>query len=334
VHSLQKLHTFGLPAYCRSIKVIHTLTEAEAFAKLNGSERFLLIGSGSNCAFINDFDGLVAQVRIKGIDVEESDDAFHLTVGAGENWHQFVSWTLDNQMNGLENLALIPGTVGAAPIQNIGAYGAEVSSFIQWVEYREIGTGQLIRLDNSACKFDYRESIFKLSLKGKALITRVCFSLPKDWHPNVSYAELKTLDRPSAKTIFDTVIEVRKSKLPDPSVQGNAGSFFKNPVVAQSVIERLRQSFEQVPCFELPDAKAKLPAAWLIDKLGYKGRCYGGIMCHKQQPLVLVNQDPNKATGEQLLAFASEIQTEVAKHFNIHLVPEVQLIGQNGLINL
>lgn len=332
--SLQKHHTFGLPAHCRSIQTIRTVTDAQAFAHSISNERFLLLGSGSNCAFIEDFDGVIAQIHIKGINVDELADAYHLTVGAGEDWHQLVSWTLEHHMYGLENLALIPGTVGAAPIQNIGAYGAEVSHFIQWVEYIEIDSGQLVRLQNAACEFGYRESIFKQSLQGKALITHVGFALPKPWLPNLLYAELKRLNNPSAKAIFDKVIEVRRSKLPDPMIQGNAGSFFKNPVVDQSVVDTLKKSFDNIPAYELPDGKAKVPAAWLIDKLGYKGRSYGGIMCHSKQPLVLVNQNPSLATGKQLVTFAAEIQSKVAERFNIHLEPEVQLIGQNGPIEL
>jgi UDP-N-acetylmuramate dehydrogenase len=334
LHSLRQLHTFGLPAYCKSFQVLQTSEEAETFAKRSCDQRFLILGEGSNCAFIDNFDGLVAQIQLRGREAKAANDAYQLVVGAGENWHQLVVWTLKNNMNGLENLALIPGTVGAAPIQNIGAYGAEVSEFIEWVEYREIGTGNLVRLSNAECKFGYRDSVFKSLLRGKALITRVCFTLPRTWCANQSYAELKLLATPSAKMIFDKVVQIRQSKLPDPDVLGNAGSFFKNPVVPISLVEQLKQSYKDIPYYELPKDMVKVPAAWLIDQAGYKGRCYGGIMCHTKQPLVLVNHDAKQTTGRQLMEFALDIQTTVEEKFHIRLVPEVQLIGQTGLINL
>ncbi len=332
--SLQQLHTFGFPARCRSLQIIHSPADAKDFAKSIGHEHFLFLGGGSNCAFIEDFDGVVAQVQIMGIEIAESADAYRLMVGAGENWHQFVSWTLENNMQGLENLALIPGTVGAAPIQNIGAYGVEASEYIQWVEYVEIGSGELVRLTNKECQFAYRESIFKLLLRGKALITRVCFELPKYWQPKHSYAELKQMVNPSAKAIFDEVIKVRQRKLPDPTVQGNAGSFFKNPVIERDHLEQLKSRFADIPFFHVSHDKSKVPAAWLIDILGYKGQRRGGIMCHNKQALVLVNCDQQRATGLQLFEFATEIQAKVAEQFNIHLIPEVQLIGQKGLLEL
>ena len=331
---LQHLHTFQLPAFCQSVKSLSDLEQAKQFAKELSTEPFLLLGGGSNCAFIEDFEGHIVRVELKGIQVEERDDGFCLTVGAGENWHQLVSWTLENGMPGLENLALIPGTVGAAPIQNIGAYGSEVSQFIQYVDYIELGTARECRLSNQECQFGYRESLFKGALKRKALITQVHFFLPKKWSPNLGYAELKSLISPSPHTIFDTVIQVRQKKLPDPAVKGNAGSFFKNPIVSQLVLEEIKQSYTDVPYFELADGKVKLPAAWLIDKLGYKGKRNGGIMCHAKQPLVLMNNDVKEATGLQLYELASEIKLKVAEEFKIQLEPEVQLIGRKGQINL
>lgn len=332
MHSVKHLHTFGLPINCNRLVVFDSIESASKFLKERESTNFLLLGEGSNCIFTEDFDGDLLKPAIWGKHYHQDPVNHYLKVAAGENWHDLVVWCLQKGIYGLENLALIPGSVGAVPIQNIGAYGLEVERFIESVEYIDLEDGNCKHLSKLECEFGYRDSIFKNALKGKVVITYVYLKIPKQWIPVTDYAELKQLANPSAIDIFNTVVKVRKTKLPDPNQQGNAGSFFKNPVVETVLFEQLQQQHPDIPHYVVSDTDVKIPAAWLIDQLGFKGKRYGGIGCHHNQPLVLVNL--GNGTGEELLHFARNIRDSVQASFGVTLENEVNLIGRHGPINL
>ncbi len=291
-----------------------------------------ILGGGSNSIFIEDFDGLVLVNEIKGIDVTLCEDGIRLVVGGGENWHELVAYTVKQGWHGLENLALIPGSVGAAPIQNIGAYGLEVGERIEKVDVTSLETGERFSLSQQACAFGYRDSIFKRPENSKWIVTHVHFFLPNDLGPVTSYAELDALTNPTAEDIFNTVIAVRRRKLPDPATLGNAGSFFKNPVIPAQHYEQLKQQYPSMPAFEVNDGQRKVPAAWLIDTAGFKGQCHDGVCSYQHQPLVLVNQAAT--SGQAVIDFASAIIKKVEEVFGIRLEPEVRLVGKAGLVTL
>lgn len=330
MYNLQQLHTFSLQSQALDLISLTSVDSVKQALPFNIP--FVLLGQGSNTVFTSDFAGTVYQIQLMGIEVIEQEHDFILNVAAGESWHDLVKFCLSEQIYGLENLALIPGTVGAAPVQNIGAYGREVSDFIRRVDFIELASGEFKSLTGSECKFGYRESIFKHELVNRVIIINVQFCLPKNWKAEASYGELNTLDNPSADQIFDKVMKVRSEKLPNPSIQGNAGSFFKNPYIDRSQLTSLQQSWPDIPYYEINFDKFKIPAAYLIDKLGFKGYTVGGVECHKKQPLVLINK--GNGTGEDLLQIAREIKRKVRSEFGIELENEVRLIGQKGLIDL
>jgi UDP-N-acetylmuramate dehydrogenase len=296
------------------------------------SPNFCILGDGSNTIFVEDFAGHVIHIAIAGVSVKESVDCYRVEVAAGENWHDFVVWCLKNQLYGLENLALIPGTVGGAAVQNIGAYGLEVERFVENVEYVCLLSGEVKILNHAQCEFGYRDSIFKKALAAKAMISKLVFSLPKRWRPVSHYGELATLATPSPEEIFSQVVKIRQTKLPDPKQIGNAGSFFKNPLIDKDLAEQLASKWPGMPQYPTPQGKVKIPAAWLIDTLGFKGKSVGGIRCHPTQALVLTNT--GNGTGAQLLSLAREIKGSVRQEFTITLENEVQLIGAFGPIDL
>lgn len=327
--SLRQHHTFHLPASGREII---SFSSPDLFrARWLQSDTNYLLGGGSNTLFLEDFDGQVFINDMRGIEHAESDTHHLLRVAGGENWHALVTYCLDKGWFGMENLALIPGSVGASPIQNIGAYGVEVGQFIASVEFIDIQSGKATTLNNSECEFGYRDSVFKKALAGKTLITHVNFALPKAYSPVVSYGELAALHNPTAQQVYDTVIAVRKSKLPDPDELGNAGSFFKNPVVSVSHFERLKKAASTIPGFVV-DNGVKIPAAWLIDQCGFKGKTEGGVRCHITQPLVLTNT--GEAVGNDVVMLARSIMDTVRERYDIALEAEVRLVGRNGVINL
>ncbi|MBC3767913.1 UDP-N-acetylmuramate dehydrogenase [Neptunicella marina] len=330
MHNLQLLHTFSLPSQACNLITLESVDSVKLALPL--SVPFVLLGQGSNTVFTGDFKGTVYQIKLFGIDVIERENDYILNVAAGESWHAFVQYCLNKEIYGLENLALIPGTVGAAPVQNIGAYGREVSDFIQRVDFIELKSGELKSLTCAQCKFSYRDSIFKHELYNKVVIVNVQFAIPKVWKAETSYGELKELDNPSAKDIFNKVIEVRSEKLPDPARQGNAGSFFKNPYISLNTLKKIQSQWPDIPHFQVDSNHFKVPAAYLIDKLGFKGHKVGNVECHKRQPLVLINI--GNATGEELLTIAREIKYKVKSVFGIELENEVRLVGQHGLIDL
>ncbi len=342
--SLQSYSTFGLSASCDSIELF---TDVSSFLSIYNSIKnrtdnaIYILGGGSNSIFTNDFDGTVLVNEIKGISHFDTESHHFLRVGAGENWHDFVTLCMNEKWYGFENLALIPGSVGACPIQNIGAYGVEVNKLIDKVECVFLETGEQVVLTNKDCQFGYRDSVFKHELANKVLITHVNFKLPKHYELETSYDELAALSEPTPEKIYSKVIEIRKSKLPDPAELGNAGSFFKNPVVSQAVYQGIAQEYDSVPHFvvsgsaelsSIENEQIKIPAAWLIDQAGFKGNTLNKVRCHPTQPLVLTNL--GGATGSDVITMAKDIRASVHEKFGIQLEPEVRLLGNKGLISL
>lgn len=332
MQSLQHLHTFGLSATSKSFLELKSEEQLPSVYRRLAEENWFLLGEGSNTVFTQDYLGTVLRLNTKGIEVKERDTDYLLKVKAGENWHQLVIWCLEKGIRGFENLALIPGSVGAAPIQNIGAYGVEIERFVESIEYYDLSDAKFKVLNRQECQFAYRDSVFKHGLAGQAIITSVHFSMPKRWCPNQTYGDLSLLNNPSAQDIFNMVVSIRQSKLPDPVKIGNAGSFFKNPVIESSIWRDLKVQWEDLPGYGDGAGKTKVPAAWLIDTLGFKGVSLGGIRCHAKQPLVLTNT--GNGTGQELLEMARRIKSAVLKEFAIELENEVRLMGNQGLIRL
>lgn len=332
MYSLAPLHTFGLCSSTRRLITIESINELQSLLDDYDPDTFYILGEGSNTVFLEDYAGTVIKPAFMGINLEHSATHYLLKVGASENWHQLVIWCMQNKIYGLENLALIPGTVGAAPIQNIGAYGLEIAEFIEHVYYYDLVNKAHNSLDLKACEFAYRDSVFKNRLEGKAIITGVTFAIPKDWQAVLHYGDLKGLLKPSAIDIFNKVVNMRMDKLPDPSKIGNAGSFFKNPVINLNHYIKLQQNWPCIPSYRVDTDKVKVPAAWLIEQLGFKGIKIGGIGCHPKQALVLTND--GSGTGVELLELARSIKDSVLNEFEIVLVNEVRLIGKHGTINL
>jgi UDP-N-acetylmuramate dehydrogenase len=298
----------------------------------------LVLGGGSNVVLSGDFSGLVLLVALRGRRVvREDDDAWYVEAAGGESWHEFVAWTLSQGLPGLENLALIPGTVGAAPIQNIGAYGLEMCERFASLRAVELATGDVVELDAQACRFGYRDSFFKQDGRDRFVITSVTFRLPKVWQPRAGYADLArelaaggyaasagqgsgAARQPTAQAIFDAVVAVRRAKLPDPLELGNAGSFFKNPVVDAGQFGALKGKEPDVVSYPQADGRVKLAAGWLIDRCGWKGRALGAAAVHERQALVLVNR--GGASGAEVLALAKAIQRDVLERFGVELEAE------------
>lgn len=330
--SLKPFNTFGIEAKTARFAAFRSINELREALELNRSGKSILIlGGGSNMLLTQDFDGLVLKNELKGIELIKEDD-HHVWIRsmAGENWHQFVLHCIENNWAGVENLSLIPGTVGAAPMQNIGAYGIEIKDVFESLEALEIESQKTKTFTSAECAFGYRESIFKTDLKGKYIITSVTFKLKKEPEFNTSYGAIQeTLDAMgvselSIKAVSDAVIHIRQSKLPDPAKIGNSGSFFKNPTIDNLDYEGLRAEFPSIPGYKQPENKVKVPAAWLIEQAGWKGKTFGEIGVHKNQPLVLVNYGNGK--GEDIKNLALEIQASVAAKFGIELTPEVNII--------
>jgi UDP-N-acetylmuramate dehydrogenase len=313
------------------MRAIEDTNSAMAFIDESGDDYYFL-GEGSNTIFTEDYLGSIGKVEIRGITIREEKSAYHIKVAAGENWHQLVRWTLDNNMPGLENLALIPGTVGAAPIQNIGAYGCEVEQFIESVECLNVKNGKIENILHEQCAFAYRSSLFKSQMAGHYLILAVNLALPKQWQPNLTFSALKQHSLTSPKQIFEQVIKIRQAKLPDVSKIGNAGSFFKNPEISTNHLNRLQHKHTDMPFYLQENGQVKIPAAWLIDKLGLKGYQMGDIQVHPNHGLVLTNL--NNGTGEELLGVARYVKDAVLEEYNITLENEVRLLGAAGEISL
>ena len=331
--SLRKLNTFGIDVKCKLYCKVKSVEEV--ISVINSEEyknnSHLILSGGSNVLFLKDYEGLIIQNEIKGKEIiEEKSESTILRVGAGENWHQFVLWSIKNGLSGLENMALIPGNVGASPMQNIGAYGVEVKDFIVSVEGVNLDTKKSFILKNSDCNFEYRDSIFKHELKEKIIITHVNFELSKTPINNTKYGaikeEIRSLGLPvSAESICKAVINIRTRKLPNPEVIGNIGSFFKNPVISTSDFLKTQKQFSEIVGYKVSETETKVAAGWLIDQCGWKGYRKGDAGVHKNQALVLVNH--GNATGEEIISLSKEIQQSVKNKFEIDIHPEVNIIG-------
>lgn len=322
--SLRPHNTFGFDARARYAVRIDTVDATLALAHDTriASLPWLVLGGGSNIVLTRDFDGVVLIVGIEGKRViGDTDDAWLVEAGAGENWHDFVAWTLAQGMPGLENLALIPGTVGAAPIQNIGAYGLEMGERFERLHAVELATGERVEFDREQCAFGYRNSFFKRDGRARFMITSVVFLLPKAWTSRAGYADvaraLEDASAPTAQAIFDAVVAVRRAKLPDWTKLGNAGSFFKNPVISAQAFDALKEREPDVVSYLQADGQVKLAAGWLIDRCGWKGRGIGGTAVHDRQALVLVNR--GGATGAQVLELAEVIRRDVLARFGVEV---------------
>lgn len=327
--SLRAFNTFGLPASAQSL--VKLRSEADVKRVVNhpelGPARKFILGGGSNLVLTGDVDLCVLKVEIPGMRLLETrPDAHIVEVGAGESWHETVRWCLAQGLPGLENLALIPGTVGASPVQNIGAYGVELKDRFESLDAVDLVTGRTVTLDAAACAFGYRDSLFKRALAGKSVITRVRLRLPRPWTPVLGYLELERkmaetgIGAPSAQQIFEWVCEVRRAKLPDPAVIGNAGSFFKNPVVTPEQCRDIIGRDPEVVHYPMDDGSFKLAAGWLIDACGWKGKSIGRAGVYERQALVLVNR--GGASGAEVVTLARAIQESVYGRFGIRLEPE------------
>lgn len=328
--SLKPYNTFGIEAYASAIIEWKSEDEVREFFK-NGDCDVLVLGGGSNVLFTRDIEKTVVLNRIKGIEVmEETDDRVKLRVGAGEDWHEFVLYCIEKDWGGIENLSLIPGCVGASPIQNIGAYGVEVKDVIVSVEAINRINGNKVVFNNAQCMFGYRDSIFKTSHKDQYIITAVVFRLEKSGKVNVSYgaiqAELEKMGvvDPAIRDVSNAVIRIRQSKLPDPKFLGNAGSFFKNPVVSTQKIQNLKKDYPQIPYYPVDDQHAKVPAGWLIETAGWKGKRFENCGVHEKQALVIVNY--GGARGEDIYQLSERILQDIADRYGITLEREVNII--------
>ncbi|WP_420553608.1 UDP-N-acetylmuramate dehydrogenase [Tenacibaculum aiptasiae] len=328
--SLKKYNTFGIDVNAKRFVSIDSLYSLQQLLK--EEQDLFLISGGSNMLLTKEIEKLVVHLNLKGISIDrENHNDIYLTVNAGENWHDFVLWCVSQDYGGLENLSLIPGNVGTCPIQNIGAYGVEVKDTITRVEAINIETGKLVEFSNSECKFGYRNSIFKNEAKGKYIITSVSFLLTKNEHQlNTSYGAIETelatknITSPTIKDISDAVIAIRQSKLPDPKEIGNSGSFFKNPVISKEHFEKLQNIFPNIPSYVISDTEVKVPAGWLIEQSGFKGKRFGDYGVHEKQALVLVNY--GEASGKEIYELAQKIQKTIESKFSIKLEIEVNVI--------
>ena len=331
--SLKKYNTFGVEAKARYFVTVSDHEELKSLvAGFNpGETRHLVMGGGSNLLFTGDFDGWILRNEIKGIEIiGETDDEVLVKAGGGESWSGFVDFTVEKGWGGLENLSLIPGTVGAAPVQNIGAYGVEQKESFVRLEAANLITGKVCQFNRLECDFGYRRSIFKNAEKGKWLVLNVTYRLKKNPVPNLKYAPLQKFfegretGSVSVKEVSEAVKSIRRSKLPEPDELGNAGSFFKNPVILKEKFQRLQTDFPRIPFYPAEKQKVKIPAGWLIEQAGWKGKRLGRAGVHERQALVLVNY--GGATGKEILTLAQSIQRDVQKKFGIPLEPEVLIL--------
>lgn len=330
--SLKTYNTFGIDAKAKYFCEINSVAELSNALRLTDYPKKFLISGGSNMLITQDIDALVLHINLKGIEiVSEDEDQVLLKVSAGENWHQLILWALDQNYGGLENMSLIPGNTGTAPIQNIGAYGVELKDTFESCEAMHIATQELQTFSNAACQFGYRDSYFKNKGKGQYVITSVNFRLSKKDHIlNTSYGAIETelekqnIKQPKIKDVSNVVIAIRQSKLPDPAELGNSGSFFKNPVVTKQRFEIFSKEHPEAPYYKVADDAYKIPAGWLIEQCGFKGKRVGDAGVHKNQALVLVNY--GNASGAEILELAYTIIDRVEEKFDLKITPEVNII--------
>jgi UDP-N-acetylmuramate dehydrogenase len=332
--SLRAHNTFGIDVKARYFTEVHDEDEVRQLISqpVYAQNKVLILGGGSNVLFTGDFDGLVIKSSLLGLKAHHVDEhTLTLAAGSGEPWHNLVMHAVQNNWGGIENLSLIPGTAGAAPMQNIGAYGVEIKDVIEKVDAVDVKTGVKRIFSNEECHFSYRESVFKHELKEKYFISSITLRLTKDKHLlNTSYGAIqdvlnqRSIINATIKDVSDAVISIRQSKLPDPQVIGNAGSFFKNPTVDKEAYETLRRSFPSIPAYPLDSQYIKLPAGWLIEQCGWKGKRLGNVGVHSHQALVLVNY--GGGNGKEIYDLALQIQRSVHEKFNITLTTEVNII--------
>ena len=330
--SLKHFNTFGIEAKAQYF--VEVTSEVELIELCQSgflkNKTLLVLGGGSNILFTKNFEGVVIKNAIKGIVFKKSGSLIRVNSGAGTNWHELVLKSLEYGANGLENLSLIPGTVGASPVQNIGAYGVELKDVFERLQAIEITTGKVVTFTKDQCLFDYRSSVFKNDLKGQYIITEVTLNLHNTNEVNTSYGVLKlalkekNIRTPTSKDISNTVIDIRQSKLPDPTKIGNAGSFYKNPVISKIDYVNLQNKYNGIPGFTQLNNKVKVPAAWLIEQTGWKGKKIGNVGVNPTQPLVLVNY--GKGTGKEIKELSIAIQKSVHSKFKIKLETEVNIL--------
>ena len=331
---LQHCNTFGIVARAETLVRVRGEDDIRQFLQdpLWGHQPVFVLGGGSNVVLTGDVHPVVLKMEIRGMRLlRETERHWIVEAGAGERWHDLVAWTLAQGYPGLENMALIPGTVGAAPVQNIGAYGLELQDRFESLDGVDLVTGRGFTLDGRLCRFGYRDSVFKHELAGKSVITRVRLRLPRPWRPELGYLDLQRkieetgLTAPDARQIFDWVCQIRRAKLPDPAVIGNAGSFFKNPVVTPEQCRDIIARDPHVVHYPMDDGSFKLAAGWLIDACGWKGKTVGGAGVYEKQALVLVNR--GDARGAEVITLARAIQESVYGRFGIRLEPEPVVVG-------
>lgn len=330
--SLKSFNTFGIEAKAKNFVAVHSLDELKTVLAEHAAEPKFILGGGSNMLLTQDIEALVIHIDLKGKRiVKEDDDFVWVESMAGENWHEFVLWTIDQNFGGLENMSLIPGNVGTTPVQNIGAYGTEIKDTFVTCDAMKIDDQTIRTFSKEDCRFGYRESIFKQEAKNQYIITSVVFKLTKRNHKiNTSYGDitkelaLQNVTVPTLKDVSNAVIAIRQSKLPDPKILGNSGSFFKNPVISRSHFEKVQAQFPEIKFFEVSPTEVKVPAGWLIEQAGYKGFRKGDAGVHKNQALVLVNY--GSATGQDILALSREVQQAVFDKYSIAIEAEVNVI--------
>jgi len=330
--SLKKYNTFGIEAKAKQFVAVHSVEELKQILATYKTNAKFILGGGSNMLLTQDINALVIHVDLKGKKIiKEDDDYVWVESQAGEVWHEFVLWSIDHNLGGLENMSLIPGNVGTTPVQNIGAYGTEIKDTFVSCTAVNIVSQELRTFTKEECKFGYRESIFKQEAKDQYVITSVVFKLTKRNHKiNTAYGDItKELEKnnivtPNLKEVSNAVIAIRKSKLPDPKELGNSGSFFKNPIIPKELYEKVHAQFPEMPHYVVSETEVKVPAGWLIEQAGFKGKRFGDAGIHKNQALVLVNY--GNATGQEILAVSKDIQATVLNKFGIAIEAEVNVI--------
>lgn len=331
--SLKEYNTFGIDARASHFAEVKSVEDLREVLQLKGYPEKIVLGGGSNMLITGDLDALVLYINLKGVHVvSEDEDEVVIQAMAGENWHNLVLWTLERGYGGLENLSLIPGNTGTAPIQNIGAYGVELKDTFDGCEALEVRSLRLVHFSKEDCRFGYRDSFFKNEGKGNYILTSVSMRLTKRRHIlHTSYGDIEAellrrgIQNPTIRDVSAAVVSIRQSKLPDPKELGNSGSFFKNPVLQRSVFEDFQKKHPEAPFYKVSGNAYKVPAGWLIEQSGFKGRRFGDAGVHAKQALVLVNY--GNATGGEILELAKKIQDEVYRKYNIHITPEVNIIG-------
>ncbi len=330
-YNLKSRNTFGISATCDRFIEFSTTDELISLLPLiRTADPLLIVGAGSNLLLTGDFHGTVVHSAIMGREAQEDGDDILLTCGSGETFDDIIVYSIENGWHGAENLSLIPGEVGASAVQNIGAYGVEAKDMIECVEAVEIETGKTLTISNAECQYAYRQSRFKQEWKGRFIITHVTYRLSRSFAPQLGYGNIRSvllrqgIDSPTPQQLRQIIIDIRREKLPDPAVEGNAGSFFTNPIVDNNTFTRLIERYPDMPHYPVDGAGTKIPAAWLIEQCGWKGRTVGHAGVHSRQPLVLVNR--GGATGKEIVNLCNLIRHDVEQKFGITISPEVNIV--------